>query len=170
MIRIDWLLNVIEQRSRSWTGFGVNRMSHYCDVIMGAMTSQITSLTIVYSIVYSGADKIKLQSSASLAFVWEIHRLPVNSPHKWPVTQKMFQFDVIMLVADTRDNLLWAVARSSLKLWVLIWSQALWAVFVQVYKTYLAHYAPCNHIFAFHLFSEFTVPSFEWMMIMMARF
>ena len=48
--------------------------------------SQITSLTIVYSIVYSDADQKTHQSSASLAFVWS----PVNSPHKWPVTQKCF--------------------------------------------------------------------------------
>ena len=41
---------------------------HYYDVIMGAMASQITSLTIVYSTVYSGAVKTKHQSSASLAF------------------------------------------------------------------------------------------------------
>ena len=65
---------------------------------MGAMASQITSLTVVYSTVYSGADQSKHQSSASLAFVWGIHRGPVNSPHKWPVTRKMFPFDdVIML-------------------------------------------------------------------------
>ena len=71
---------------------------HYDDVIMGAMASHITSLTIVYSIVYSGADQSKHQSSASLAFVWVINRGPVNSPHKWPVTRKMFPFyDVIML-------------------------------------------------------------------------
>ena len=36
--------------------------------------SQITSLTVVYSTVYSDADQIKHQSSASLAFVWGIHR------------------------------------------------------------------------------------------------
>ena len=54
---------------------------------MGTMASQITSLTIVYSTVYSGADQRKHQSSASLAFVWGIHRGPVNSPHKWPVTR-----------------------------------------------------------------------------------
>ena len=42
---------------------------HYDDVIMGAIASQNTSLTIVYSIVYSDADKKKHQSSASLAFV-----------------------------------------------------------------------------------------------------
>ena len=41
--------------------------NHYDDVKMGAMASQITSLTIVYSIVYSGADQYKHQSSASLA-------------------------------------------------------------------------------------------------------
>ena len=64
---------------------------------MGAMASQITSLTIVYSTLYSDPDQRKHQSSASLAFVREIHRGPVNSPHKWPVTRKMFPFhDVIM--------------------------------------------------------------------------
>ena len=70
---------------------------HYCDVIMGAITSQITSLTIVYSTVYSDADQRKHQSSASLAFVRGIHRRPVNSPHKWPVTRKMFPFDDVIM-------------------------------------------------------------------------
>ena len=72
---------------------------HYSDVIMGAMASQITSLTIVYSTVYSGADQRKHQNSASLAYVRGIHRWPVNSLHKWPVTRKMFPFyDVIMSI------------------------------------------------------------------------
>ena len=48
--------------------------------LMSPMTFQITSLTIVYSIVYSDADQIKHQSSASLVFVRGIHRWPVNSP------------------------------------------------------------------------------------------
>ena len=43
---------------------------------MSAIASQITSLTIVYSIVYLDADQSKHQSSASLAFVWGIHRGP----------------------------------------------------------------------------------------------
>ena len=51
---------------------------HYNDIIMRAMASQITSLTIVYSIVYSGADQRKYQSSASLAFVRGIHRWPAQ--------------------------------------------------------------------------------------------
>ena len=54
------------------------------------VTSQITGVTIVYSTVYSDADRRKHQSTASLAFVWGIHRWPVNSPHKWPVTRKWF--------------------------------------------------------------------------------
>ena len=70
---------------------------HYDDVIMGAMASQITSLTIVYSTVYSDADQRKHQSSASLAFVRGIHLGPVNSPHKWPGTQKMFPFDDVIM-------------------------------------------------------------------------
>ena len=64
---------------------------------MSTITSQITSLTIVYSTNYSGADQSKHQSSASLAFVWGIHRGPVNSPHKWPVTRKMFPFDDVIM-------------------------------------------------------------------------
>ena len=54
--------------------FAGNPWVHYADVIMTKMTSQITSLTVVYSTVYSDADQIKHQSSASLAFVWGIHR------------------------------------------------------------------------------------------------
>ena len=57
----------------------------------------VTSLTIVYSVVYSDADQRKHQSSASLAFVHGIHRGPVNSPHKWPVTWKMFPFDDVIV-------------------------------------------------------------------------
>ena len=57
------------------------------------MTSQFTSLTIVYSTVYWGADQRKHPSSVTLAFVRGIHRWPVNSPHKVPVMWKMFPFD-----------------------------------------------------------------------------
>ena len=62
------------------------RFPHHCnDDIMGAMASKITSLTIVYSTVYSGTDKIKHLSYASLAFV------------RWPVTRKMFPFDYVIM-------------------------------------------------------------------------
>ena len=72
---------------------------------MGAMASQMTSLTTVYSTVHSGTDQGKHQSSASLAFVRGIHRWPVNSPHKWPVTRKMFPFDdVVMKSCNSVDS------------------------------------------------------------------
>ena len=75
---------------------------------MGVIASQITSLGIVYSTVYSDADQRKHQSSASLAFVRGIHRGPVISPHEWPVTRKMFPFDdVIMLLALCEGNYRW---------------------------------------------------------------
>ena len=70
---------------------------HYCAIIMGVIASQITSLMIVYSTVYSDADQRKHQSSASLAFVRGIHQGPVNSPHKRPVTRKIFSFDDVIM-------------------------------------------------------------------------
>ena len=72
---------------------------HYNDVIMGAIASQITSLTIVYSTFYSDADQRKHQSSASLAFVPGIHWGLVNSLREWPVTRKMFRFDDVIMDA-----------------------------------------------------------------------
>ena len=80
-----------------YLSIGSFQETHYCDVMMGAVASQITSLTIVYSTVYSNVDQSKHQSSASLAFVWGLHRGPVNFPHKWPVTRKMFPFDDVIM-------------------------------------------------------------------------
>ena len=84
-----------------WKILAADIRKHYGDVIMGAIASQITSLTIVYSTVYSDADQRKLQSSASLAFVRGIHRGPVNSPHILPVTRKMFLFDDVIMSSWT---------------------------------------------------------------------
>ena len=60
---------------------------HYSDVIMSPTASQIISVPIVCSAVCSGANQRKCQSPASLAFVRGIHRSPVNSPYKDPVTR-----------------------------------------------------------------------------------
>ena len=68
------------------------------------LASQITSLPVVCSIVYSDVNQRKHQSSASLAFVREIHRGPVNFPHKWPVTRKMFPFDDVIMYQDRQGN------------------------------------------------------------------
>ena len=74
------------------------------DVIMSTMASRITSLTIVYTTVYSGADQIKHQSSASLAFVRGIRRSPVNFPHKGPVTRKCFHLMTLSWMTDIWQN------------------------------------------------------------------
>ena len=70
---------------------------HYGDVIMDPRAFQITSVSIACWTVGSGVDQRKHQSSASLAFVQGIHRWPVNSPHKRPVTRKMFPFDDVIM-------------------------------------------------------------------------
>ena len=86
-ISIPWLLAM----QAAWAS------THYCDVIMTVMPSQITSLTIVYSTVYSSAAQRTHQTSSSLAFVRRIHRWTVNSLHKGPVTRKMFPFDDVIM-------------------------------------------------------------------------
>ena len=80
-----------------WCAAKSPHREHYSGVIMSAMTSQITGNTIVCSTVCSGADQRKHQSSAPLALVRRIHRWPVNSPHKGPVTRKIFPFDDVIM-------------------------------------------------------------------------
>ena len=70
---------------------------NWIEGILFVVASQITSLTIVYSTVYSGSDQRKHQSTASMVFVRGIHQWPVNSPHKGPVTRKMFPFDDVIM-------------------------------------------------------------------------
>ena len=84
--------HVSSNYTNSWT-----QIRHYFDVVMGTIASLITRLTSVYSTIHSGADERIYQSSASLAFVRGFHRRLVNSPHKWPVTRKMFPFDDVIM-------------------------------------------------------------------------
>ena len=64
--------------------------------------------------------KEKNQCSVSLAFVQGIHRWPVNSQHKWPVTQKMFSFDDVIVIYALVNyiNIGWTYARI-LAIWPL---------------------------------------------------
>ena len=71
--------------------------THYSYAIMSAMVSQITGVSIVCLTACSGADQRKHQSSASLAFVREIHRWPIDFPNKGPVTRKTFPFDGVIM-------------------------------------------------------------------------
>ena len=90
---------------------------HNHDVIMSTMASQITSLTIVYSIVYSGVDQRKHQSSVSLAFVTG------EFPAQMASNAEMFPFyDVIMQprisMSDTKNN--WDSVRSKVFFEIII--------------------------------------------------
>ena len=69
---------------------------------MGTIASQIISLTSVYSAV-SSADQRKHKTSAPLNLVRGIHQWPVNSPHKGPVTRKMFPFDDVIILTKFRS-------------------------------------------------------------------
>ena len=104
---------------------------YYSDVIIGAVASQITSLLIVYSTVYSGADQRKHQSSVSLASVRENHRWPVNYPHKCPVSGKMFPFDdAIMSEVNTGAGHIhiWVIYHNLSHIWDLktFWDNVFW--------------------------------------------
>ena len=70
---------------------------HCSGVMISAMASQITGVSIVWSTLWSGADQRKHQRSASLAFVKGIQRWQGNSPHKRLVTRKMVPFDNVIM-------------------------------------------------------------------------
>ena len=97
----SWRVNIGSYRRHQVTSHCLNhcclRSPNYSGVIMSTMVPQITSVWIVYSTVCSVPDQRKHQSPASLAFVRGIYRWPVNSPHKGPVTRKMFPFDDVIM-------------------------------------------------------------------------
>ena len=114
-----WVTELDHHWFRQWLVTCSTPVIHYNNIIMSAMTSQIT--TIIYSSVYSGADQRKHQSPASLAFVWGIHRWPVNSPHKGPVTRNMFRFDDVIMIWIDADLIPIQIApmHRSKQFWIL---------------------------------------------------
>ena len=42
----------------------------------------------------------------TLASVWGFHQRPVNSPHKWPVTRKMFPFDDVIMISGNIQRIM----------------------------------------------------------------
>ena len=93
------LMFFAKHRPRPWstysTIFACN--DHYSDVMMSTMASQITSLTIIYPTVHSGADRRKQQSSVSRAFFRGIHRWRGITRTKGPVTRKMIPLDDVIM-------------------------------------------------------------------------
>ena len=103
---------------------------HHSDIIMSAMASQITSLTIVCSIVCSGPAQRKHQSSASPTFVRGIHRWPLDSPHKGLITRKMFPFDDFVMALSLLWPYLYLTSICGRDLyqegWLKLWENNLW--------------------------------------------
>ena len=86
------------------TGQCVSIWRNYSFLIVGVMASKITSPTIVYSTVYSGADQRTHQCYASLTFC--VGNSPVTGefPHKGPVTRKMSPFDDVIMGRATLSS------------------------------------------------------------------
>ena len=74
-------------------------ISHYSDVIMSTMASQITGVSIICSTVCSGTD----QTSASLAFVLGIHRAAGTGefPTQKANNAEKFPFDDVIMASVT---------------------------------------------------------------------
>ena len=123
---VIFLKGILRNVSTSWR-FPVT--PYYSDVIMSAMASQITGASIVPSTVCSSADQRKHQNSVSLAFVRGIHRWPVVSPNKRPVTLKMFPIGWLDWICLTTTHVLQDI------LAVLIDSN--WWCHHEIWKVYL---------------------------------
>ena len=93
----------------------------YNDIIMRAMASQITCISIVYPTVCSGIDQIKHQNFTPLTSVRGIHQWLVNSPHKGPVMLKCFP--MMASSCYDQDKILWAL---SIKLFLKFWMHVVW--------------------------------------------
>ena len=87
-----------------------------------ACNRKMLLLLVISLTVYSGAGQRKHQNSASLAFVREIHRWPVNSSHKWPVTRKMLPFDDVIMgqmgkSSERRKSAMWFQIYAFCNIW-----------------------------------------------------
>ena len=82
----------------------MGRACHYSDVIKGTITSQITSLTTAYSTVYSETDEKNQKLRVTGLCAGNSPGRPVNSPHKCPVTRKIFPFDdyIMHVIVDVQ--------------------------------------------------------------------
>ena len=94
-VKSDWL-------NELGTNFGERTYrgpSHNNDVIMTAITSQIISLMVVYSTFIQ--TQIKETSKLRVTGLCVGNSPgPLNSPHKGPVTRKMFPFDDVIVGCD----------------------------------------------------------------------
>ena len=143
---------------------------------MGMIASQITNLAIVYSIVYPSGNQRKHQSSASLAFVQGIHRWPMNSPHKWPVTRKMFPFDDVIMrmtrgcnrLPNNAINYFAILSLSNLNFQILIYTVPIISAGLSIWfnvllkANYFYHFARFATVINIHKWNNKIVLLFDW--------
>ena len=119
---------------------------------MSAMVPQITGVSIVFSTVCSGEDRRKYQSSVSLAYVRGIHRWSVKSPHKGPVTRKMFPFDDAIMAPcyDTEATVClrpivasWIRSNIHFQISIPLWAR--WGPWIRGLPKRGGHYTQSNH-------------------------
>ena len=134
----------------------IKAAQHHTDVIMGAIASQITSLTIVYSTVYSDADQRKHQSHVSLACVRGIHRGPVNSPHQGQWRGKCFHLMTsswgcrCWWNSDTRRLFINQVSQE-IRVHYCIGKMSCWSNFLSLYIYMYIYLCVCVMTQCFHL-------------------
>ena len=135
-------------------------LAHYSNVIISAMASQITSVSIVCS------DMDQHQSSASLVFVRGIHWWLMNSPHKGPVTQKMFPFDDVIMTRVSVATVL--STHPSIFIYLMVISMLLLVHFLSIFLCYLYDRYTCiYHIFIWNIWFAYVIKLFliacEWL-------
>ena len=115
---------------------------------MRSMASQITSISIACSTVCWVADQRKHQSSASLAFVREIHQWAVDSPHKGPVKRKKLPFDGVIIEFKAPQScstivLLFAIIIPNYPRYVVLssWQNHWWCLQIEQWITVIEKYA-----------------------------
>ena len=112
------------------------------DVIISAMASQSTGVSIVYSTVCAGADQRKHQRSASPAFMRGINRWPGNSPHKGLVRRKCFHLMTSSCIIDIRLDSVFSTYSIYAGIFLyLIWYLIPYIMLARIHVTKYIHYS-----------------------------
>ena len=133
--------------------------SRYSDATMGAIASQITSLTIVYSIVYSDADQREYQSSAVAGEftaqmtsnagnvpIWWRHHVSMEcnysnmSSLKWQFSKAALEIRILLLCLTVfvDDVTLWAYWKCDVKYKYCLSGKYDWKIFFATSSHYIS--------------------------------
>ena len=121
-MRLQDILEHFRINTMSWSVMCWSFPIHYCEFMSDG-------ISIGYSIVSSGAEQRKYQSSVLLSYVRGIHWSPVSSPHKGPVMWKMIPFDDVNILRNIVVSCSLRHSQALYKQWVTsLWSYWLYSV------------------------------------------